>query len=60
MLVPIKFIRSGANSRLGGFSHGDRARVDAAFAAHLVDIAKVAEYVEAPAEKPATVKKAKK
>ena len=58
MLVQIKFIRSGANSRIGGFSHGDRARVDAAFAAHLVDVAKVAEYVETPAEKP--VKKAKK
>lgn len=48
MLVQIRFIASGANSALGGFSAGDTARVGAAFARHLVEDARVAVYVEAP------------
>ncbi len=67
MGVAIKFIKSGANSVVGGFSTGDIARVDAAFAKHLVEGAGVAKYLGANeatkeavdvAEKP--VKKSKK
>lgn len=52
----IKFTASGANSALGGFSPGDIARVGDAFAAHLVNEARVAVYLDAA---PATVNPAK-
>ena len=54
----IKFKASGANSVLGGFSSGDTARVDDAFAAHLVNEARVAVYLDA-APAPAAVDPAK-
>jgi len=44
-MVQIRFTRQGSNSMLGGFSSGDTARVDDALAAHLVNEARVAEYV---------------
>ena len=43
----IKFTASGANSVLGGFQSGDIARVGDAFAAHLVNEARVAVYLDA-------------
>lgn len=43
----IKFTASGANSVLGGFQSGDTARVADAFAAHLVNEARVAVYLDA-------------
>ena len=49
-MVQIRFIRQGANSLIGGFSSGDLARVSDAFARHLVEEARVAEYVQAPAK----------
>lgn len=52
-MVQIKFIRQGANSLIGGFSSGDRARVSDAFARHLVEDARVAEYVQAPTKEDA-------
>lgn len=65
-MIQIKFKVSGANSMLGGFSSGDIARVSEAFARHLVEEARVADYLVAPAaavnaEKPAktTRRKAK-
>lgn len=61
MQVRIKFKAQGANSVIGGFSSGDIARVDAEFARHLVEEAKVAEYVqEAKAEDKPKRKKAEK
>ncbi len=57
-MVQIKFIRQGANSVFGSFSSGDIARVSEAFAAHLVNEARVAEYLQpvtpAASEAPAT------
>ncbi len=44
----IRFKAQGANSQLGSFASGDRARVSIAFARHLVEEARVAEYVAAP------------
>ena len=55
-MVKIKFRTSGANSMLGGFASGDIARVSEAFARHLVEEARVSEYLGAPA---ATVNAAK-
>lgn len=52
-MIQIKFIRQGSNSMLGGFSSGDTARVSEALAAHLVNEAKVAEYVQAKPAAPA-------
>ena len=46
-MVQIRFIRQGANSLIGGFSSGDLARVSEDFARHLVEEARVAEYVQA-------------
>ena len=46
-MVKIRFIRQGANSLIGGFSSGDLARVSEDFARHLVEEARVAEYVQA-------------
>lgn len=43
-MVKIKFIAQGANSQIGGFSHGDIARVSEGFARHLVEEARVAVY----------------
>lgn len=45
-MVQIRFIRQGANSLIGGFSSGDLARVSEAFARHLVEEARVAEYAQ--------------
>ena len=45
-MVQIRFIRQGANSLIGGFSSGDQARVSDAFARHLVEEARVAEYAQ--------------
>ena len=45
-MVQIRFIRQGANSLIGGFSSGDLARVSDDFARHLVEVARVAEYVQ--------------
>jgi hypothetical protein len=45
-MVQIKFIRQGANSLFGSFSSGDLARVSESFAAHLVNEAGVAEYLQ--------------
>lgn len=47
-MIQIRFKAQGANSLVGGFSHGDLARVGEALAKHLVEEAKVAEYVTAP------------
>lgn len=47
-MVQVRFKAQGANSLLGGFSAGDVARVGAEFARHLVDEAKVADYVNQP------------
>lgn len=47
-MVQVRFKTQGANSLLGGFSAGDVARVGAEFARHLVDEAKVADYVNQP------------
>lgn len=52
MQTKIKFVASGANSAIGGFSPGDTARIDAAMAAHLVDAAKVAVYVGGDTDAP--------
>lgn len=53
-MVKIRFVAQGANSMIGGFSTGDVAAVGEAIAKHLVDEARVAEYVKVPApEKPA-------
>lgn len=52
----IKFTAQGANSVLGGFQSGDIARVSDAFAAHLVNEARVAVYLDAA---PAAVDPAK-
>lgn len=52
-MVQIRFIRQGANSLIGGFSSGDLARVSNAFALHLVEVARVAEYVQAPTKEDA-------
>ena len=48
MQTKIKFVASGANSAIGGFSPGDIARLDTTLAAHLVDVARVAVYVDTP------------
>ena len=41
----IKFIATGSNSAIGGFSYGDVAQCDDALADHLVNDARVAEYI---------------
>lgn len=56
-MVQIKFVAQGANSVLGGFSSGDVARVSAEFARHLVEEARVAQYVEKPEEAPKPARK---
>ena len=60
MQTQIKFTASGANSAIGGFAPGDKARVDSVIAAHLVDVAKVAVYVDAPEPVQVKVKLSKK
>ena len=42
----IKFIKQGANSAIGGFSIGDIFACGDALGRHLVEEAKVAEYLE--------------
>ena len=49
MLVQIKLTALGSNSAIGSFSPGDTARLPVAFARHLVEEARVAKYMEAPA-----------
>ena len=51
MQTQIKFLVGGANSLVGGFVAGDRARVSDALAKHLVDLG-VAKY-DAPQADPA-------
>lgn len=58
-MVQIKFRTSGANSMLGGFASGDIARVSEAFARHLVEEARVAEYLAVPAAEVNAAKPAK-
>lgn len=48
MQVQIRFTAQGSNTYVGGFTHGDVARVGEALARHLVDEARVAEYVLPP------------
>ena len=50
-MIQIRFKAQGSNSLIGGFSSGDVARVGDALAKHLVEDARVAEYVAAPAAK---------
>ena len=52
-MVQVRFIWQGANSLIGGFASGDLARVSDAFARHLVEEARVAEYVQAPTKEDA-------
>lgn len=59
-MVKIRFISQGANSVLGGFASGDVANVSEIFAAHLVNEARVAEYVQAVVEVKAEPKRARK
>lgn len=56
----IRFIAQGANSMIGGFTTGDVAVVGDAVAKHLVDEARVAEYVKAPEAAAAASQKPKK
>lgn len=49
MRVRIQFIRFGSNSAIGGFSPGDRMSCDSRMADHLVNEAKVAKFIDAPA-----------
>jgi hypothetical protein len=44
----IRFCRSGANTRIGNFQAGDLMRCGDALAAHLVEQARVATWVDAP------------
>ena len=59
-MVQIRFIRQGANSLIGGFSSGDLARVSEDFARHLVEEARVAEYVHAQQKDEPTPKRGRK
>ena len=59
-MVQIRFIRQGANSLIGGFSSGDLARVSEDFARHLVEDARVAEYVQAQQKEAAVPKRGRK
>ena len=59
-MVQIRFIRQGANSLIGGFSSGDLARVSEAFARHLVEEARVAEYVQAQQKEEPAPKRGRK
>ena len=59
-MVQIRFIRQGANSLIGGFSSADLARVSEDFARHLVEEARVAEYVQAQQKDELTPKRGRK
>ena len=59
-MVQIRFIRQGANSLIGGFSSGDLARVSEDFARHLVEDARVAEYVQAQQKEETAPKRGRK
>jgi len=52
MRVRIQFIRFGSNPAIGGFSPGDRMGCDSRMANHLVNEAKVAKFIDAPAPAP--------
>ena len=52
MLITIKFTTYGSSPLVGGFKPGDLARVPASTAAHMVDEARCAEYLPAPASAP--------
>lgn len=52
MQVQIRFVRNGSNTMLGNFSSGDRARVSAGMAHHLVCEARVARYEQMPVDEP--------
>ncbi len=51
-MIQIKFTASGANSVIGCFARGDIARLSDTFARHLVEEARVAEYVVPAAVNP--------
>jgi hypothetical protein len=61
-MVNIRFKAQGANSVIGSFSSGDIANVSETFARHLVEEARVAEYLKAgePAKPAKPAKAAKK
>ena len=59
-MVQIRFIRQGANSLIGGFSSGDLVRVSEDFARHLVEEARVAEYVQAQQKEDPAPKRGRK
>ena len=59
-MVQIRFIRQGANSLIGGFSSGDLARVSEDFARHLVEEARVAEYVQSQQKDDSAPKRGRK
>lgn len=48
-MIQIRFVVGGANSLIGGFLSGDKAHVSKEFGRHLVEEARVAEYVNPPA-----------
>lgn len=48
MQKSIRFIAQGSNSAFGSFAHGDLMRCSSDLARHLVEEAKVAEYVQQP------------
>ena len=59
-MIKIRFTAQGANSVIGSFSSGDVANVGESFARHLVDEARVAEYLVAQTvAKPKQVKATK-
>lgn len=51
-MIQIRFTAQGSNTLIGGFSHGDIARVGRDLAHHLVEEAKVAQYVVQPVAAP--------
>lgn len=52
-MVKIRFTAQGSNAMVGGFSPGDQATIGEALAKHLVEEARVAEYVVAAPAAPA-------
>jgi hypothetical protein len=47
-LITVKFTAQGSNSAFGNFAAGDLLRCAPDMAAHLVDVARVAVYADAP------------
>ena len=60
MLVQIKFTATGGCAAIGEFSPGDTARIGADLAKHLVEEARCADYVKAPAAEAAPVETKRK